>query len=104
MPLLTEEQRVIHELCDASLKEQGEHTEWMNQPEARIGFQRGFWRGYKAALAQVQADQLAEVRELVQAKLNARKCGEPVLCNWAGCNDVWKTVMEKPSADDSRNT
>lgn len=37
--------------------------------------------------------ELATVRENVKQLLKDRKCGEPVLCGWAGCNEVWRHVL-----------
>lgn len=102
MPLLTETQRTVYFLCQAQLEMQCAHTEYMNEPAPRIAFQRGFHGGYAAAKAEFEAE-LTKVRAEVQEKLAARKCGTPGLCNWPGCNEVWKTVMKEPNADDSGN-
>jgi hypothetical protein len=44
------------------------------------------------------------VREHVLQLMKDRNVGEPVLCTWAGCREVWKHVLATPPRSGSETT
>ena len=47
------------------------------------------------------SEEAPSVREHVLQLMKERKVGEPVLCTWAGCREVWKAVLHASSAQSS---